>query len=200
MNKIIWYYKLFVGGLLVFCCIFGISLAIYPGWFKRFFKKEKHFLKTQKKGRKLHGHHPDCGQFENHIVNFKNRTFCSGCIGLSIGCFISIFFVLIYIFFNIGLDSNIWYLVFIFGLIMIFFVFIEIVFKGKYRFFHIFSNVILVFGFVIVSISIFELTGDKIYGLLGIIFSFLWLDTRIQLSNYLHSSICSDCVKKCKMY
>ena len=83
---------------------------------------------------------------------------------------------------------------------MIFLAYIEIVFPEKYMIFHIVSNVILVLGFIMVTISIFEIKGDKIYGVLGIIISVLWLDTRIQLSNYLHSSICSDCVKKCKMY
>jgi len=51
--------------------VFGISLAFYPGWYKRNlnigknFKDGKH---VQKIKRKRHGHHPDCEKFQKHII------------------------------------------------------------------------------------------------------------------------------------
>ena len=197
------YDRLLVGGLFIVCCSFGISLAFYPGWYRKILKPNKNKLdnKNDKKVlRKRKGHHPDCDQFKNHIICIDKKVLCTGCLGLAIGSMISVLSILIYLVFTNGITSTVFYILVFLGLIMIFFNFVEIMFPIRRRLLHIFSNVFIVIGFLFIVISVFELTGSKTYAIIGIIFSFLWLFTRIQLSHQRHIYICNSCKEKCKMY
>ncbi len=197
------YDKLFVGGVFITICLFGISLAIYPGWFKRFTKQEKHSpnkKQTQKTTRKRKGHHPDCDQFQNHTIRINNKIFCAGCLGLSIGAILSIFLMILYIVIGNELSFTTFYFFMFLGLIIISLVYIEIMLPIRHTIIHVISNVFLVISFLLIVVCIFEITGNKIYGAVSILLSFLWLDTRIQLSNWRHTLICKSCADNCKMY
>ena len=195
--------RLFVSGFFIISCLIGISLTIYPGWIRRklkhkiFNKSNKYIQKTE---RRRYGHHPDCNQFKNHTIRIKNKIYCAGCLGLAIGCLISIFFIIIYMINHIKLPSDIFVYLVIFGFIIIGLVLIEIVLNIRNTFIHIISNILLVISFLIIFIGVTEITSNKIYGMMSIILSYLWLDTRIQLSNWNHSKICENCNKSCKMY
>lgn len=197
------YDKLFVGGVFIAICLFGISLAIYPGWFKRFTKQEKHSSnekQTQKTARKRKGHHPDCDQFQNHTIRTNNKMFCAGCLGLSIGAILSIFLMILYIVIGGELSFTTFYFFMFLGLIIIGLVYIEIMLPIRHAIIHVLSNVFLVVSFLLIVVCIFEITGNKIYGAVSILLSFLWLDTRIKLSNLRHTLICKNCDENCKMY
>jgi hypothetical protein len=197
------YDKLFVGGVFITSCLFGISLAIYPGWFKRFTKQEKQSTnkkQTQKTARKRKGHHPDCDQFQNHTIRINNKILCAGCLGLSIGAILSIFLMILYIVIGNELSFTTFYFFMFLGLIIIGLVYIEIMLPIRHAIIHVISNAFLVISFLLIVICIFEITDNKIYGTTGILLSFLWLDTRIQLSYWQHSLICNNCTEQCKMY
>ena len=197
------YDKLFVGGVFITICLFGISLAIYPGWFKRFIKQEKqnpNRRQTQKAARKRKGHHPDCDQFQNHTIRINNKMFCAGCLGLSIGAILSIFLMILYIVIGNELYFTTFYFFMSLGLIIIGLVYIEIMLPIRHTIIHVISNVFLVVSFLLIVVCIFEITGNKIYGAVSMLLSFLWLDTRIQLSYWQHSLICNNCTEQCKMY
>jgi hypothetical protein len=197
------YDLLILNGVFIVSCIFGISLAIRPGWYRRSTKDQNHNVK-RKQGqditRKRKGHHPDCNQFQNHTIVISNKTICAGCFGLSIGCIISIFLMIFYIFVAHGIFSNTFYFLIFLGLIIIGLVYAEILLSRRYAIVHIISNAFLVVSFFLITISIFEITGKMIYGLISILLLFLLLYTRIQLSTYRHSLICNKCNKECKMY
>ncbi len=197
------YRKLLVSGALVSSCIFGISLAIYPSWLKRLTKHGNYYPKKQRDqdtSRKYQGHHPDCDKFQNHRLAIRAKTTCAGCFGLSIGSILSIGLVIIYIVLIREQTMNMPYVFFYFGLIVIGLVFIEIALPKRLAIVHVVSNIFLVIGFFMVTIGIFEITRNEIFGLLSILFSFLWLDTRIRLSSWRHSQTCVDCSEKCKRY
>jgi len=196
------YDKFFVVILFIVICLFGISLAFYPRWHKRF-KTDKKVESSDKQDKKTirhrKGHHPDCDQFKKHILKIKNKTICAGCTGLALGSIISIILICIYLFFTIN------YLVFfrlilILGLIFVFQIYLEIMLLKRNAIIHTLSNVLHVIGFLLIIISIFETTGSIIYALIAILFSFLFFNTRVQLSCYNHSLICKKCEKDCKMY
>ena len=194
---------LLLGGVFIISCLFGISLAVHPGWFKR--SKISHIPNTKEKqaqqnNRRRRGHHPDCTQFQAHTITIKNKTICSGCLGLSIGSILSIFLMIIYMFTSSILISPLFYYLLILGFIIIGLVYIEILLPTRYTIIHIVSNGSLIIGFLLITISIVEITNNIIYGLLSIVLSFLWLNTRIQLSTYRHSLICYNCDNNCKMY
>ncbi len=203
INTIGIYDRLFIAGISIPGCIFGISLAFYPGWYRKSMKFENQKVNkenTQKIVRKRKGHHPDCDQFQNHTIRFNNKTFCTGCFGLAIGSIIAILLLSSYVFIDIQQPISILYFFIILGLIIIGLVYVEIMFPKRNTILHVISNVFLMISFLLLTIGIFEITGSKIYGLITVILSFLWLDTRIQLSKWRHTMICHNCVEPCKMY
>jgi len=65
---------------------------------------------------------------------------------------------------------------------------------------HVFANGFMIFGFLLLLVGTMEATGNGISGLLVVSFSFLWMDTRIQLSKWRHSLACEECPESCKVY
>jgi hypothetical protein len=198
------YDKLIVGGVFIISCILGVSLALHPGCLKRIVKQTNHETRrysTQKKStRKRHGHHPNCDQFQKHTVQIKNKTRCAGCLGLSLGCILSMLLMIGYVFTDNKLPSHLPYFLVFFGFILVGLVYVEIIIPIRHAIVHVISSGFLVIGFLFITISILEITGNKIYGILSVLLSFLWLDTRIQLSNWRHTLICNNCKETCKMY
>jgi len=132
-------------------------------------------------------------------LKIKNKTICAGCTGLALGSIISIILISIYLFFTVN-HPVFFNLFLILGLIMIFQIYLEIMISKRNTIVHILSNVSQVVGFLLIAIGIFETTGSIIYALIAVLFSFLFLDTRVQLSCYNHILICKKCEKDCKMY
>jgi len=195
--------KLLISGLFILSCIFGLSLVIYPGWFRRLIKHGDQGSKKKKsKKTKLtfKGHHPNCERFRSHTLNTKSKTLCAGCLGLAIGSIFSIILIISYNLVNIEQPSTMLYIPLSVGIIIISLSYVEIMLPIRNSIVHIISNVLLVISFLILTVSIFEITGDKTYGVLIIILSFLWLDTRIHLSDWQHDRICRKCSKTCKSY
>ena len=195
--------KLFIGGLFIGSCLFGISIAQYPGWYKRLIHQQKHNLNNQQKNkttRRRKGHHPDCKHFFYHTIKTQKKIFCAGCFGLSLGSILSISVMVLYIIIENNMSSTLFYLFLYLGIIIIDLIFIETFLSIKNTTVHVISNVLLVISFLLICISILEITGNPLYVAISILFSILWLDTRIHLSNWRHTLVCKNCVENCKMY
>lgn len=202
INTNIFTEKLIVIGAFFICCIFGISLAIYPNWWKKN-KKNTNYnpnLENQKTRRSFKGHHPDCNKFKNHIIIIKNKPRCTGCLGLIIGAFASILVMILYLIIPLKLTINIYYILLIIGIIILFLVYGEILYVKRNRLIHIIINSLLIISFIIITLSILEITKNLIYAIIILILSFLWLNTRIYISNKQHHKICDSCTKECKSY
>lgn len=193
--------KIFLASIFIAICFIGIISALRPKFFKKISnnKKNKHRITTNHDSKKFKGHHPDCPEFKSHTLVLNNKTFCAGCIGLAIGAIVSILSMIIYIFLDIH-NLTVFKLLIFLGLIMIGWSFIEIMIAHRNPLIHILSNTLLVLSFLIITISIYELTNNLLYGFIIIIFSLTWLETRIQLSNWKHTQICKNCKENCKMY
>jgi hypothetical protein len=194
--------KLFVAGIFFISCIFGISIAIYPRWWIKNKQKTNHKpnLKRPKTSRSFQGHHPDCSMFKNHIIFIKNKPRCAGCLGLIIGALSSILLITLYLIIPLKISINIYYIFLILGIIILIFVYIEILLSKRKKVVHILFNSLLILSFLIITISVLEITKNSIYTILTILLSFLWLDTRIHISNQKHQSICDSCIQECKSY
>jgi hypothetical protein len=190
--------KLIVGVIFILSLLFGISLAIKPGWYK---KQNKNLGKNESKSiSKSHfkGHHPNCDEFAGHIINIKNKIYCAGCLGLIIGSVVTIILIIIYLIFDVSIiNFQIFLLI---GIVLIFALFLIIIFFKRNPTVRVLSNSIFVFCFFIIVISILEITGSYVYGLLTGLFSFLLVDTRIQISKWSHINTCNNCKKECKMF
>lgn len=202
-NSLLLFDRLIVGIIFIISCLLGISLAFYPGWIKRHLKREiesPNKKNYKKSARKRIGHHPDCDRFNNHIIKINGKIYCAGCLGLAIGCVISIILMTIYVTFSFSLSIDFILFLTILGFLIIGFVFIEIFVNNRNIWIHILSNSLLVLSFLIILIGITESTKTISFGIICIVLSFLWMDTRIQLSKWHHSTICNECDKSCKMY
>lgn len=194
--------QLILSLLFISCCIFGLSCAFYPRWYKKLLfstsQKKKHKKKSNKLKRK--GHHPDCMQFKNHRIKVKNTFYCTGCFGLSIGLILSMIVMMIYLLHPIIFSNVDPIYLFILGIIIIFFVFLEMILPQTIPIIHLFLNALFILSFFLIIISLFMKTNTLYLAGIGILFSFLFLDTRIQLSNRKHRNICQVCDESCKMY
>jgi len=193
------YDKYFVAVFIILIYILGFSLAIYPRWYK---KNKRVINKKKQVGniiRNRKGHHPDCEQFKNHILKFKNKTFCAGCFGLAIGSIVSVSLILIYLLISVNF-TDFYPLILIIGFIFVFQIYLEIIISKRNSIVHMFSNVLHVTGFLLIAVSILEITNSVPYTIIAILFSFLFFNTRVQLSLYNHNLICKKCKYDCKMY
>ena len=133
--------KFFVAGIFFTSCLFGISIAIYPSWWRKNKQKTNHppNLKRPKTSRSFQGHHPDCNMFKNHIIFIKNKPRCAGCLGLITGASASILLIILYLTITLEISINIYYILLILGIIILIFVYIEIIISKRNKFFHTLS-------------------------------------------------------------
>jgi hypothetical protein len=192
--------KLLVGTPFILSCLVGISLAFRPSWIGGRIKgRESSPVEKRNASRRILGHHPDCDRFKGHVVEMGGRTVCTGCLGLAIGAMISIFLMLAYMIIPLEFSSSSPYLLFTAGLAMVALCLSEATFT-KNRFIHVLLNILLILGFFLIVMSVFQLSGKPIYSWVVIIISFLWLETRIQIANWRHDRICSSCSEDCKIF
>ena len=199
------YDRLFVGMAFITSCIIGISLAIKPNWLNNLTKRTSYRNHTKKysnrtPSRNREGHHPVCNGFHGHTLLINNKVLCAGCWGLAVGAVISIIMMAIYIVYPIVIPISLLQIFFVGGLTFIVINFIETTMTKRIVALHIFTNVLLVISFLSITLATFQLTGNIIVGVISVIISFLWLDTRIQLSNWRHAKVCLKCNEPCKVY
>jgi len=194
--------KIFVAGVFIIICVFGVSFSLRPNWVRPFISKKENTVKnhTDALQRLFRGHHPDCETFENHRMIYQNKTWCAGCLGLLIGCLLSIVLMILYVVVPFQQPPTISRLLFFLGLLVIALVYLEIIRGSRHSIIHVLSNGMLILSFFFITTSIVELTGKVEYGFFTILLCILWLDTRIQLSRWHHRRLCSSCPEPCKIY
>lgn len=187
-----------ITGLFMASCLFGISLAFKPNWRWLFMKKA-----TARKGRPgidlppKKGHHPACGRFRRHVISTVSKVHCAGCLGLAVGAVIAIFLAVTYYIQPGFIPWN--RMVPLMGLLLIAMTMAGTLSRiGTHG--RLILNVIFVPGFFFIVVGVLELTGSLIFAFLTLVFCFLWLDTRIQLSRWAHHGICRRCSRTCKTY
>lgn len=191
-----------IGGVFIFLCCVGISFALRPNWMKTvFLKKDEGGKKnTNESKRCLQGHHPDCSVFDSHRVVSHKKTWCAGCLGLLLGCVLSIVLAILYVIVPFQPSLMISRLLFFFGLLIIMLIYLESVLVSRHAGIHVLFSGLLILGFLFVTISITQLSGEIFYGFYTLLLCVLWLDTRIHLSKWHHTRLCRICPHSCKFY
>ena len=192
--------RLLVGGAFIVSCVLGISLAVWPGWFRRSGGGGQGPHSKMVAGRGRRGHHPDCDRFETHVLMTKSRALCAGCTGLALGSTASILLTGIYFVLPSGMQPAGFLVLISLGVVFAVTSYVEIAAPARNVFVHVTANALLVVGFFSLVVGTYELSGRLSYGLLGVVISFLLLDTRIQLSSWRHNRICAECRETCKSY
>jgi len=192
-----------IGGAFIASCLLGISMALKPAWLRRVTKQAGHGSSSageEGTRRRRQGHHPDCEHFMGHTVRIGGRVLCGGCTGLLLGSVVSIVGAASYMFLSLNESRAVLLTILGAGLFIVSLCLVEIRIPAREKSVHLMSNMFLVAGFLLVVTSVLELTGDALFGLVAVVLSFLWLDTRIQMSGWRHSEICGSCPETCKAY
>lgn len=194
--------KVGIASLFILCCCIGISLTFHPNWIRYFFSKPKNeeTRTALQKKRPFKGHHPECLTFQSHTIQWKNKTWCAGCLGLFLGLCGAILVMTLYIAFDIMFTKIVSFYLLFTGMLILIIAFGEVFFQSKSAFLHIILNSLLPLCFFFVIIAVGGITGQFIDVLYTILLCFLWLDTRIHLSKWRHSLLCEKCSESCKMF
>lgn len=195
--------KPFLGSLFGIECILGILAGLFPSKCTGLlhFRKPQSTSQTIDREETFQGHHANCGQFKDHVINFRGKTYCAGCTGLIIGAISSLIGVMLYFFLEFDLSSNMFYP---------FWIGVVGVVSGllQYRLFnwggsmvHLLINVYFVFGSFLLLVAVDAITENWTIGLYLIIFSIFWVITRVVLSQRDHKQTCSTCsVDECEFH
>jgi len=147
----------------------------------------------------LEGHHPSCGNFSAHVFQAGNQTYCAGCTGLVTGAIISLFGSFSYFFagFHVGeVSISVFWLGFVWvacGLLQY-----SLLKVGK-NVAHLFLNVILVLGALLLLIGVNEISGNLVLEVYFLTLIVYWILARIMLSGQEHKKICTSCgTKSCR--
>lgn len=194
--------KLWIASLLLLCFLIGISFTIKPNWMRHFLykkKNEKQLLQAPS-NRHFQGHHPNCSTFQNHTIQWNGKILCAGCLGLFLGLCISIVVTIFYVMIDLYLTKMTALFLFFLGLLILPFVYIEILHRSTHATLHVFINALFPLSFFSITIAVGKITGDSLYGLISILLCALWLNTRIQLSKWHHQKLCTHCHESCKLF
>lgn len=148
--------------------------------------------------RKFKGHHPDCGNFSEHVLSFRNSKYCAGCTGLVAGATIAIIGSFLYLVhaLNFSLGGIIFWIG-VAGVTLTLFqhAFIDIAVSWV----KIVSNVVFVLGAFFILLGMDMINTSLFIELYFLTLALMWIFTRIMISEKNHESICANCDSKlCK--
>lgn len=195
--------KALVGIAFIASCLLGMSMAIHPNWAKKILGQslrsgaEEH---PRAQGREYRGHHPDCAGFQGHRLSVGGRDFCAGCLGILFGAAISVVLMMFYLASDPDIARGNQSILLAFGFGTISIAYVEAALEGRNPVVHLVVNSLMVVGLFLLVAGMLEATETAVFGLLAVMFSFLWMDTRIELSMWRHSLLCAKCPESCKMY
>jgi hypothetical protein len=188
------WHKPLIGSVFSLICILGTIAALFPTQCSKtfHFRKENMSLTSQ-----IHrsSHHPDCGKFSAHVIRIGNYTLCAACTGLLLGAIIALVGTAFY-FFN-GWNLEVSFPVVLIGTVGIILGFLQLKFRG---FFRLILNTFFVLGAFLILIGIDELVESLFADLFLIALIVFWILTRIQLSQWDHWRICSNCESQCEVW
>jgi len=180
-------------------CAWGIIKSYRPGFLRRK-RGAGPTDQTAKTFRTVYvAHHPDCGRFDDRVVVIKGGKYCGGCMGLLLGSLIALMMVSAYLL-TPGLGATEGVLTLSFGIGLVALCLLEIGMDRGAPWTHFLANLLLVLGFFFVTIGVLSSTGSVAYALIAILVCYLWLDTRIQLSDWRHADTCGSCGRGCGYY
>lgn len=168
-------------------CLLGILAALYPSKCLKLFKIETvQEYECQNKSLKNVGHHPDCGEFDDHIFMYHNKKYCLGCSGLITGAVMAILTCILYLIYG-GIGTY-----FYLGVLLVLCSLLQMIFNIKIKLAKFLSNLALVWGSSLILVGFID--SSNVF--LCVYFLFLivvWIFTRTEISKRNHNLICKIC-------
>ncbi|MGQ9479585.1 MAG: hypothetical protein ACUVQ0_06215 [Thermoproteota archaeon] len=172
-------------------CITGVFATLFPKQCSKILFRSKG--NTASPRRKVKGHHPDCEVFSTHVVKIRGTTLCAACTGLLSGGVSAMLLSTAYFsgFFSLGETVTPLVLTGALGVVL---VFLGQMAKG---FTHLLLNMFFPIGSMLVLISVDELFENLFLDVFLNALIVFWVLTRIMVSYWSHSKICSRCKSPC---
>jgi hypothetical protein len=185
--------------------IIGISMALRPNWRSRYRRGPLSGTGASVDGKPLpgpprRGHHPDCDAFMDHTITWSGRTRCAGCTGLTVGASAAILLTAMYAFDPVLVLWTSGPGLVMAGVALVALDLFASVTGGLDPRAGMGLNALMMVGFTMVSVGLLETTGELTWGLVGVVNSALWMDSRIQVSRWNHAALCAACQKECVAY
>lgn len=142
------------------------------------------------------GHHPVCGEFASHTINWQGKKYCAGCTGLIVGAILTMTGSLIYIL-SVGLDTKYGVFFLIIGLGCVFISLMQMfVLKIQHNLLKFFINIILVIGSLLILIGLDTMINNLFIEFYFLILIIFWILARTRISQQDHGTICKNCKKQ----
>ena len=195
---------------LIVACSLGISMAVRPNWWRRRLceegveaeeaKEAEGGSKVVPEGPPRRGHHPICEPFRGHTISLGRKDRCAGCTGLAAGSVLVIVLSLIYAAYPDTMEWLDGLAMAYVGTMLVVLTLFAAAAGGVESRASLGLNFLMVLGFGMVAVGLLESTGELAWGLVGVVLSALWMDTRIMLSRWNHATVCTVCPEECVAY
>jgi hypothetical protein len=187
--------KLLVGSVFILICAFGISAALFPKRCSQTFHFQRENMNLTPSRIRAASHHPDCGRFSAHVIYINGHALCAACTGLLFGGIIAIISALVYFFVGWQIEMAAFTVVLI-GTIAVALGFFQLAFRGFIR---SALNTLFVLGAFLILVGIDESIGSLFIDFFVEAYIVFWIFARIQLSQWDHWKICSNCKSPCEI-
>lgn len=186
--------KPLVGFVFSLICVLGILAALFPRQCSQTFHFQRESTGLVSHRISVTSHHPDCEEFSAHVIRIGSHKLCAACSGLFLGAIIALVGTVLYFFAGWHIEVTGSPTVMI-GVTATILGFLQLKLKSFAR---LTLNVFFVLGAFLVLVGIDELTGSLFIDIFIEAFVVFWILTRIQLSQWDHSRICSRCKSPCE--
>ncbi|MCJ7770490.1 hypothetical protein MUP37_02810, partial [Candidatus Bathyarchaeota archaeon] len=178
-------------------CILGAVAGTFPKTCSR----TSHFVNRENPSRKeenshearivFTGHHPSCGQFNSHVLRFRDRTLCAGCAGLVLGAVISLVATASYLLFGLLAGGNM-ISFFWFGFTAVALGLLQYhIPYGDAGLVHLLLNTSFVLGDFLLLVGVNEIAGNPVLSAYFLVLTIYWILARITVSRLEHHIVCA---------
>jgi hypothetical protein len=145
----------------------------------------------------VHGHHPLCEGFRSHEVLIRGKSFCAGCTGLLIGAVIALIAVAASFFAGSASPIQCRAAVSLGAVGVVLGLFRSLPFGDGKGLSRVLAGAVFVPGTFLILWGSDVLLRSLCVDVAVVLFSLLWLGTRIELSRWSHEGICGGCRSSC---
>lgn len=176
-------------GLFTTICVIGLIAAVCPNRLR---------ISSHKSGNnpEILGHHPDCVNFNSHIIHLKNKASCAGCTGLAMGSILAILGTGFYFFSGatpFNMEITFWL-----GALMVTLGLLQHFIDLGIPLIHLLLNIVFVYGASLIVVSVELVEADIFTYLYTLAITLFWISARIRISQEEHIGICNSCPKQCE--
>ena len=139
------------------------------------------------------GHHPNCGNFSAHKIQFKGTSYCAACTGLLMGGVVAMIVTALYFFFGLNAGPVSFPAVLV-GQLGLASGLIQFKFRSWTR---SAANLLFVLGSSFMLIGVDQLVGSVFVDIYVSGLIVLWILTRVMISQWDHRRICLSCGFSC---